>query len=745
MSDGTAHAERAPGTAASGAPAPSRRAEVLWCAAAAALTAALAIAPLIGSRRFYFVDDTQASAFGFWYHIGQMLRAGHLDLVDVHAGQGGNFLVEGQLGLWNPVMLAISWGASLASDAAGYVAAVKIAALVVASIGVFLLVRSYGAPPAAGALAAVLVPLGGFTVYVDAPSWVTGLFTWALLPYFWWGLRRFALRRAGSPLVPCVFGFLLVTVGYVHGTIALVFVGLVTMVDVWIEHGWRRVGRVLGVAAVMAGVAVTIYLPAVLSARETVRASTGILNDGFLVADLSGLVAGVNPISQPQVSGWWGATASDPLLYSAWALPLFAFVDWRRARSALRALTGTLIFLLLGVLFIIGPSYAGPLRTPVRFAPYVVLALVVILAVLLGSVPARDALGRRSAGALAAVAATTYAGFAQVPSSWRHLAVAAALGAVGVIAVGWLVARGSAGRRVVVAAVVVVVVTGGVTAIQRDQFRAAPLADWGEKTSVESYRAIGTQMVGDGVVVGEPTSLNDWAVWDETALSTLWYLTGRDVQNMYSATGFAGYNSALCVNNRGEMCGQALDALFATVRGKGASLADLMSIDSVQLILPATAGTAVTAAPPGWSEVARTALTATWTRDDLTEPAGGATWVTPGGTVRGLSSNESTTEVSVVAAPVDTTVVFSRLAFPGYAVSGCAGARMAEPTAGFLLSVTVPAGVTCGALSVHFAPPGWRLEQATLLLAILGMLGWAAVATVSRRRSRHAAAEPAAR
>ena len=73
-------------------------------------------------------------------------------------------------------------------------AVVKLGFVVVGVVGVYLLARSYDAPPAAAYVAAVLAPMGGMTQYLDLPSWAAAEMIWALLPWVWWALRRTMLR-----------------------------------------------------------------------------------------------------------------------------------------------------------------------------------------------------------------------------------------------------------------------------------------------------------------------------------------------------------------------------------------------------------------------------------------------------------------------------------------------------------------------------------------------------------------------
>src|SRR5690606_11117667 len=150
----------------------------------------------------------------------------------------GNYVAEGQWGLFNPVVWLIGLFAASVGDAILVSTVGKIAFLAISSGGVYLLVRSYrGSRPWTAGIA-VIVSFTGFTLYIDAASWVTALFVWALLPWVWWGLRRTLLAR-GNPVVPFVLGYVLITVGYVHGTLMLCVVIAATLLDGALTRRWR--------------------------------------------------------------------------------------------------------------------------------------------------------------------------------------------------------------------------------------------------------------------------------------------------------------------------------------------------------------------------------------------------------------------------------------------------------------------------------------------------------------------------
>ena len=77
------------------------------------------------------------------------------------------------------------------------------------------------------------------------------------------------------------------------------------------------------------------------------------------------------------------------------------------------------------------------------------------------------------------------------------------------------------------------------------------------------------------------------------------------------------------------------------------------------------------------------------------------------------------------------TVTLSRLAWPGYTVEG---ARLAAPLDDALVQVAVPAGSAGSTVTVRWSPPGWPVELAALMTAVLGGLLWAVLAGLRSRR-----------
>ena len=137
--------------------------------------------------------------------------------------------------------------------------------------------------------------------------------------------------RGANPVTVLVLGYLLVTVGYVYGTIMLIVVLLACLVDAWLARDRTAALKVLGVGALLGLVAVTVYLPGVLTSSVTARSQEFRFGGKFTTSPLA-LFAGVLPTSS--VPGT--SEHLEPYAYLVWFLPVVAWLDWRRFRAGWR-------------------------------------------------------------------------------------------------------------------------------------------------------------------------------------------------------------------------------------------------------------------------------------------------------------------------------------------------------------------------------------------------------------------------
>ncbi|MEC5180765.1 hypothetical protein [Arthrobacter sp. CG_A4] len=705
-----------------------------WLAATVVAAFLGSLIPLVTNNRFYHYDDTQAGAFGIWFEIGTKLSAGEWPLFSDSAWGAGNYAAEGQWGIWNPLILLIGWLASGSANIVVFSTILKITCLCVLAAGTFLLARSYKAAPEWSAIAGVAVTLTGFTVYMDAASWVTGLMVFSILPLTWYGLRRMAFERA-NPILALAPAYVLITIGYVHGTLMLVIVFVGLLLEAWLHTGRRGAVRLLLAGLVCGLIAMAVYLPGVLTASVTAR-SGGIVNSGFLTPDLTGLFTAWVPGSLPQVTGWWGVFATVPLLYVAWFLPVLAIVDYSKAKAAGRELTALWVVGLVALALTLAPSDLGPLRFPVRLMPYVSLTVLLVLAVLVSRFRVPVLSRGRMIITAAIVLSGLYLAWSQSPTI-RLAALFGLLAGVGIASLLFVVYFPRLRPRFKGPAVLaggVLLVSMVLAAGQHMAFKAAPLPDYQMPDTPESYSRQLSGAQGGTFIVGDPTRLGP-GIWNETLASNAWYLNSAEVQNLYSPIMFAKYAEDLCISSHGWTCGAAAEKLFQTDPTTGKVLADLLSVDTVQILRdpdPLSNKAFNGAAPSGWREASRSADSVVWVRDQPQLNTGQLVWTSEGTTLSLVS--ESNQEIVIRVDRMGEApgkAVLSRLAWPGYDADGAA---VAAPLRGYLLEVDILAGSAGKTVTVRFDPPGWPVVVASIILALGISAAWSIAELVRYRR-----------
>lgn len=714
----------------SAAKAPRGR-SVQWLLLTIVVSGLTALLPLVWNTKHYFVDDSVNGAFGQWYHLGTSLLDGWVPLLEPTAWSSGNLMAEGQWGFFNPLVILISLASTAIADAAVFTTVVKVIAIVLGSLGVFLLARELGARPQLAFLAASAAPFTGFTTYFDAPSWVTGLFAWSLVPYYWALLLR--LCRGYSPLPTFVLGYLVISIGYVHGTIALAMVTATTLILQVIRRRPGPALRVLAAGALLGLVAVGIHLSSVLTAPVTNRGGNAIYMDQFMTVDLSGMAMSPVSTALPQVAAWWwvGFTAPIPMTYITCLVPLAAFVSWRRLGRVLPRMIDLVVLLGVLLVFIMLPTVVGPLRYPTRLLPY--LALCVILLIALGLDRALTVTRARVIVASALLASASFLAWAQTPQHLKRLAFAAALTAVAIVIVVVIARvrrRDGERRRMLLAGGLVVV---SVAAFGFQQW-AYPRSIWAEQQIPTAVADLQTQLAdseGDTIVVGDPLAVDPSPeLWSETLFANSWYVNPNSVVNRYQLLGYRGFNDRLCLGYLGETCPDLATRLFETRAATGLTLADELAISSVQIIRSEETEDVLDDPPAGWHVADDSEYTQLWVRDEPVEGAGGLVHSSAGVEATELSSDETSARLEVSNASDGAGVlVFSRLSWPGYSTSA---GTIIDPTDGFLLTVEVPAGFD-GELSIDFRPAGLNATIILLAASTVIALAWSLVLIVRRR------------
>jgi hypothetical protein len=702
----------------------------VWGASAVLVVLAAALLLLVQDPRYFFHGDTPSAYLGWEYRLGQQLRAGHWPLVDLHAWASGNAVAEGQWGLFSPLVAAIGLLATVAPNVLVFSTAVKLGLLCVGVFGTFVLARSYGAAAPLAFVAAVAVAGGGMTQYLDLPSWTAGLMIWALLPWVWWALRR--TMAGANPAVLLVLVYLLVTVGYVYGTIMLILVLGVCLVEGGVRRDRAAVLRVLGAGVLGGLVACTVYLPPVLTARVTMRNGGGLDLGGKFASDPLALLASLSPTDAVP-----GTTLHLlPYAYVAWFLPVLVLVDLRALRRRWQPLTGLLLFTAVMALVVVAmPQQIGPLRWPLRLQPFLVQGAVVLTAVLVSRFAVRRPSRRRLGVGLAWLVLASLAVVLRAPGLWPAHLLALAGAAAGFVAVWWCLGRpGATYLRAGALGAAALTVAMGV--FQHVVFPVPPSPERNMPALARDYLRPLPAARGDVLVVGDTgTALQADPAWARESLSgSAWYLGRHRVQNGYTTISFRAYRERYCIEFEGSTCPRLLDELFSTEPTTGRRRVDLLAVDTLLLVRADFPDRDLMSPPTGWRVAASTARTVTWVRRSPTGGAARPVWTSPGTSVVARTGDDRSVRFTVRRVPASGgRVVLAALAWPGF---GSDVGHLATPVDGYLLTVDVPADAAGRTVTVRYSPPGWHLELATLGLALLGGVAWSGAAAIHRRRRR---------
>jgi hypothetical protein len=694
-----------------------------------------AVVRVVITPRFYYFDDTQNGAFGIWYELGERLLSGRWSILNPQVWQGGNYLAEGQWGLFNPLTLLFGLGTQAIDDVVLYVTIVKIALLAAMALGVYLLSRSFGAHPAWSVVAGVAAPLAGFTMYMDAPSWVTGLVNSALIPFAWWALRR-TLNEKKSPLPFLIFAYLLITAGYIFGVMILAVILGVTLLEALMSKDRDNI-RLSLIASVFSGlVTIAIYLPGILTAPVTSRGGFSVRNDYFLNADINDLLAAAVPSSTVSIQGWWGVVAPVPLQYVAWFLPLFVLV-LPMTKEATRKLVPLLVVLGISLLLVLGPSAIGPIRFPVRMMPYVVISALVIFAVAASHRYPATLSWKRLLLVGGVAAGSTWFAFVEVPRTGFQLAAFFVGIAIALLALRWVSTLAFAQRapewRHDLAAGVIVLTTLALVVPQALVDRSSPLGDFGVPSSISEMKRPLGQAENDVLVVGDVQAMGTMPNYQETLVANLWYVNDHNVMNVYSVLQFNGFSSELCMDWRGSTCPELFSALFVPDEQTGVLLVDLLSINSL-LVLNMDGTVDAPAEPSGWSLRETGEYSYLYVRDDLVAPAGGVVWQSDGLEVTTVDTSETSVTLRVDKVPSDGgQIALSRLAWPGYSIDN---GEFVDPVRGYLLSAHIDADAAGKTVEISFRPPGWALELASFVIAMAIAIVWPVMHVRKRRKQR---------
>ncbi|MFT4185955.1 MAG: hypothetical protein QM613_01825 [Micrococcaceae bacterium] len=702
--------------------------------ATAILTCGVVLMAWFYNDKFFFLDDTENGAYGIWYKIGQSTLNHEWLKFSSSAWMAGNYTAEGQWGIWSPMFMLIGVLAVKIDDAYIFTALLKGFFMCLGATGIFMVAKSYKANNFWAMLVGVAGPIAGFTLFRDVTSWVTNLMIWAILPWIWWATRRF-MYKTQNPFLPFLFGYMLVTIGYVQGTIILIVMYIALLIEALLAKQYKAISLMLLNGLVLGLVALVVYLPGILTADVSNRDSH-IGNNGLLVSSIGSLFVAATPTQMPQVRTWGYQYNPMPYTYIAWFVPLFAFVDYGKVKTYLKEISAVITFTVISILLTIAPSDLGPLRFPIRFEPFVVFGVLVLFAIFISRSMA-FLTTPRLALALGLVILGFYISWSQTPSEFAFhigLNLVVLLG----VALSYLVLHKSdtapENFRIIPIATVMLLTTAAVLGSQLSFFNNKFLSGYTNLNAPRhfaDYQKILPEAKNDIMVVGNPKWLSP-NPYPETAASNNWYITGKKTHNLYSVVEYKNYNKDLCMGAHGETCYTLKDKLFEQDEATNMDLVDELQVDTIQILRPpnqfATDQDFIddNQPPAGWSVVRANGKSVVWTRDNPVGPSGGIAWQSSGVNAQVVSSTEDSVSFKVNSIPSQGgDIGFSRLMWPGMQIQGGDDVgTFNEPTHGYLMTAHINPDQVGKTVTIKFTPPSWDIEFNAWKVAILIITLW---------------------
>ena len=699
--------------------------DVVWAGACAAFGGLYAWALFALDHRAFFNDDSQEAFAPIFMAIGRSLGHGHWPALTLQMLNGGALANEYQYALYNPFSLFACWVASQFADQASAEAMIAGLHYAVLGAGAYAFARACGARRPFAALAGVAFVANNFLYYWLAESWITGLvsiawMTWALAGIIKAHESRWAW--VGGALATA----LTVTSGCYHTVVMLGLATAVIALVRWRTEGVRQaiaplVSTALGVLLALAAV-----LP-VLSMGAVAIRNGGLNNAGQLAVDLYGVLAPSSPFHTGHIVDFDGpAKLAAPIYFAGWfLLPLLPLIDWKklgRPTPTLIALISTVAAFAIATQ---GPEQIFSVRYPIWNLAPLHLALLAAFA-LVASKAGFAPLSRPRIWGVVGIAYFGWLASLQVQPEMRIVAFAAALAIWGLaVSGGSLHRRWSHGYAAVGIVGVVLFAAATHLAIRTNHNQL----DRRPPTAASAISDLAAIPASASVFLGD---IDEAKIWQAPEIETSAMALAHGGANPfgYSPVGHRAFSKLFWLQLWGTPLSDGVGRLFAPSGYGQTTWADLLRVDRVVIPRIGDRPTRITAqAGPGWHVAAERPYTVTLQR---AAPAprgpGSLAWESPGLVVApvGTGTAESETLKITARAGHGDTLVFDRLAVPGYSLAFNGRPLSLNLTTTPLMTVALPDGPDVGDLTIRYAPPDYGLGLAAALLALAALaVGWA--------------------
>jgi hypothetical protein len=645
-----------------------------------------------------------------------MLSHGQFAIFNLYSQEAGNYLAEGQWAPYNPLVWLISLAVYHAGNYLLVVSILKITMLVLLAIGGYLLAKTFYIKDIWSFLIGISLPNIGFTKTMDSTTWVTGLMVFVLIVWFWW-IYRVYLTSKIPVIIPFVFGYLLITVGYVYGTLFMVFILAASFFQNLIKRDWKQLGKTFILDVTLALVTFAVYLPGVLTGSVTDRTS-GIVNGDFFSPTLVDLFAGTNPGYTPDQLNWFG---TQSYVYVSFLLLLLVFVKWSTIKTVFIQKQDVWQIVSLGIIsffLVFGPEEIGVLRFPARSLVY--LALVILLA--FGYIVSNSELvfSRKRFEVLAGISVLfIYLSWSQDPQGLKKAFISGAF--IFLIIAGVIYSIQAKKQYLALS-----LATVGILGTSVIEIKTGLPANYGGETTYKQVTAHTPKLKGQSLIVGSDHHYAEMVEGVKTLVSNYWYIGGLKTQNVYTPTGLRALTKDVNrLTGQGDFSIFNLPKIFKE-RKIGKTIADLMSYQTIQVVKPPIANYSLATydpfvhfedrteqlkiyrqflknPPKGWEVSKKNKDYYILSRITPVPKTGLVTYIDNQAMIKYLKTTQRKVVLKINSDADVTKIYFSRMAWPGYEVSG--DSKIVEPLRGYLLGISVPKSEYGKKITVEFNPP----------------------------------------
>ena len=682
--------------------------------------AALGYIPEIINAGFYFKDDAQNQYMPVFYNIGRCLRHAELPLLSLTNWFGGNFLVEHQFALLNPVSLllyAVLPSFFKLSDGAAFLACFYYGILF---SGCLFLARSYRIPLGGAFVVALAFSVNNFIAYWYALSWMPAFFGIAWVVWAWAFMIRCSHSRCDWVLA-IVFSYLTITAGFPHVSIFWFLVaGLLCLHKIYTRD---RSGLLdlLFVTIITLCLCLPTLIP-LFSAGGLVARPNEFSNSGIFVPDLRDVLTLSAPMhrSLMMVMSNQPTDTTMPFFFCAWfVVPLLPFLRWKMAGSD-RETMFLLILLGLVLLLVLGPERTGPVKWPFRYIPFFHLTLLLFV---FRSLDENMASYRKVSLITLSFLLTGISFFMSWQKDALHFDPL-----MPVLIPFFLILAIIAARKepaflylVLASTTFFLFLETRVLFPSNIFFTALGMDRQGTSPQVNPLPSSYT------IYLGTRGDLQDPARLKEFQTGNMPLELGTPAINGYSPLWHRSLMRLLCMDTVGMVCPDAIDKLFSVEPETNSPLVDLFKINKI-IIMKEKYLSRMEPYLTGWKMVSNDHYTMTYTRN-LPHPdlPGTVAWIPDTLTILAEGQSVPTKEsFRVMPHNSDAPVIFSRLWWSGYHAQLNGMDLVVKPLMGVFVETKLPASDAVQELTLSYTPPfwvpGWCLALAALSAGFMRVL-----------------------